>query len=178
MRREFLWPAAMRRRMSAGLVAAVIGVGAGSLLGACSQVMPPINLKAPSLSVSGLGVESITRESLKLRVRLAARNPNSVDMPLSNLQFDLSLMGQKLVHGAVAEETFTLPAQGERELPVVLAFAVADVRELLIRLVTRSVSEVQWELRGSARWGISPIPLSFEKRGSLGLRTLLDAIGR
>lgn len=148
------------------------------MLCACNQLMPPINLKTPSLGVAGLGVESITRESLKLRIRLIARNPNTVEMPLSNLQFDLSLMGQKLVHGAVAEETFTLPAQGEREVPVVLAFAVADVRDLLIRLVTRSVTEVQWELRGSARWGLSPIPLSFEKRGSLGLRTLLDAIGR
>ena len=164
----------MRRQLSTALLAA----GVAALMVGCNQVLPPSNLKAPSLSVSGLGVESITRDSLKLRVRLAARNANTVAMPLSNLQFEVSLMGQRLVHGAVAEETFTLPAQGERDVPVVLAFTGTDARELLIRLMTRGMTEVPWELKGSARWGISPIPLSFEKRGSLGLRTVLDAVMR
>lgn len=165
---------AMRRRLSTALLAASVA----TLMTGCNQMVPPSNLKAPSLSVSGLGVESITRDSLKLRVRLTARNPNTVDMPLSNLRFDVSLMGQRLVHGAVAEETFTLPAQGERDVPVVLAFAGADARDLLIRLMTKGLTEVPWELKGSARWGISPIPLAFEKHGSLGLRTVLDAVMR
>ena len=165
---------AMRRRLSNALLA----TGLATLMTGCNQMVPPSNLKAPSLSVSGLGVESITRDSLKLRVRLAARNPNTVDMPLSNLRFDVSLMGQRLVQGAVAEETFTLPAQGERDVPVVLAFAGADARDLLIRLTTKGLTEISWELKGSARWGISPIPLAFEKRGSLGLRTVLDAVMR
>jgi len=165
---------AVRRRLSTAL----LGASMVTLMSACNQVLPPSNLKAPSLSVTGVGVESVTRDSLKLRVRLTARNPNTIDMPLSNLQFEVSLMGQRLVHGAVAEQTFTLPAQGEQEVPVVLAFAGADVRDLLIRLMTRSLTEVPWELKGSARWGISPIPLPFEKRGSLGLRTLLEAVMR
>jgi hypothetical protein len=39
-------------------------------------------------------------------------------------------------------------------------------------------SDAQWELKGSARWGVSPIPLPFEQRGSLNLKTLRDLVIR
>jgi LEA14-like dessication related protein len=166
--------AAMRRRVGALLLA----IGTSHALTACNQIVPPRDLKAPSLSIAGIGIETITRDSLKLRVLIDARNPNPVEMPLSDFKFDLSLLGQKVANGVVAEQSFTLPAQGERQVPLILTLAGSDALGVLRRSITGVYAEVQWELKGSARWGITPIPLPFEKRGSLGLRTVLDALAR
>jgi len=148
------------------------------VLAACNQLVPPRDLKAPSLSISGLNIDSIARDSITLRLMIEARNPNSVEMPLSDFRFDFLVLGQPVAHGAVSEQTFTLPAQGERQLPLLLKLNGSDVLGLVRRLVTGSFSEIGWEIKGSARWGISPLALPFEKRGTLGLRTLLDAVGR
>lgn len=164
-----------RRRALGVMLASLAGV---PLLGACNQLVPPRDLKAPSLSISGLSVDSIARDSITLRLMIEARNPNSVEMPLSDFRFDFSVLGQPVAHGAVSEQTFTLPAQGERQLPLLLKLNGSDVLSLVRRLVTGSFSEIGWEMKGSARWGISPFALPFEKRGTLGLRALLDAVGR
>lgn len=167
-----------RRANARALVSALVAAATAPLLTACSQVLPPNNLKPPALSVSDLSIDGIGRDQLRLRIRLNTRNPNSVDLPLSDLKFDVSLFGQRLAHGEVAEQRFTLPANGEREVPLLLTFAIADVRALLRQAAFGSASEAHWELKGSARWGVSPIPLPFERRGDFSLRALRDLVIR
>ena len=167
-----------RRASGRAILSALIMTAAAPLLTACNQVLPPSNLKPPALSVSDLSIDGIGRDQLRLRVRLNARNPNAVDLPLSDLKFDISIFGQRVAHGEVADQRFTLPANGERDVPLLLTIAVADVRALLRQAAFGSASEAHWELKGSARWGISPIPLPFERRGDFSLRALRDLVIR
>ncbi len=154
-----------------GVVAAL-----GLMLSACNQILPPLDLKAPSISVAGVGFESVSREQLRLRVTLATRNPNPVELPLSDLKFDVSLFGQRIAQGQGAEQRITLPAGSDQQVPIILTLSAADLRALMPRALMGS--DAQWELKGSARWGISPIPLPIEHRGSLSLKTLRDLVLR
>ena len=152
-----------RRLALAGLAAALAGLSAG----ACGNILPPRDLKAPTVSVAGLAIDSISAERARFTLRLATRNPNTVDIPLSNVRLDFALLGQPLLSGAPVEESFTLPAGSEREVPVSFSVATADLRALLGRLLSGPAAESTWELKGSAQWGSWPLPIPFSRKGDL-----------
>ena len=156
-------PGAARRLALAGLAAGLAVVSAA----ACGNILPPRDLKAPAVSVAGVALDSISSERARFTLRLATRNPNTVDIPLSNVRLDFALLGQPLLSGAPVEESFTLPAGGEREVPVSFSVATADLRALLGRLLSASTSESTWELKGTAQWGSWPLPIPFSRKGDL-----------
>lgn len=153
--------------MSGLLAVSFVTLGAlGST--ACGTLLPPADLQPPSLRVADFAIESVSVERVVFTVRIATRNPNAVDIPLSNVRFDASLLGQSIAKGAVAEQRFTLPAGGTREVPVSFTVAAADLRRLLARLAIGPLPEAVWELKGTAQWADSPFPIPFERRGELG----------
>jgi LEA14-like dessication related protein len=167
-----------RRSVAAGLAAAVLALGAT----ACSAMVPPFDLKPPTVRVSDVAIDSVSLQGVRFTLKLATHNPNAVDIPLSNVRFDLALFGQPAAQGSVPEQRFTLPARGERVVPVAFDVASADVHAMLRRLATGPAPEAIWEVKGSAHWGSSPFPLSFDRRGDLadldGLRRLRELLGR
>lgn len=169
--------APLRRLAGRGMAVALFMAASAPQLTACSQILPPSNLKPPALSVANLSIDGIGRDQLRLRILLNTHNPNPVDLPLSDFRFDVSLFGQRLAHGEVSEQRFTLPANGERDLPLLLTITGADVKAL-VRQAAFGPGEARWELKGSAKWGISPIALPFERRGELSLRALRDLVIR
>jgi hypothetical protein len=163
-----------RRLLGSALTVALTGLGGT----ACGSLLPPMNLVAPTIAFSDLSVDSVTRDTVRFTVTIAARNPNAVELPLSNVYFDLSILDQLLAQGKVAEPRFTLPAQGERLLPVALSVATADLRAVLLKLALGPPNDGTWLLKGTANWGNSPLPLPFEKRGDVrALRRLRELIG-
>ncbi|HYF59803.1 MAG TPA: LEA type 2 family protein [Burkholderiaceae bacterium] len=155
-------PASRARRRAAGaLAAALVSLGATS----CGGVLPPADLKPPTVTFSDLAIESASLSQVRFVVTIATRNPNAVDIPLSNVRFGLSVLGQPVAQGTVPEQRFLLPAGGEREVPVALVVATSDLRAMLVRLALGSPADAFWELKGSAHWGASPFPIPFERRG-------------
>lgn len=169
-------PRRARLRLPAAMLAAAVALG----LGACGALMPPPDLKAPALSFSDLSVDSANLQRVRLTVTIATSNPNPVDMPLSDLRFDFTLFGQQVAQGSVPQPRFTLPAYGTLDVPVSLSIATADLRSMLSRLLRGPSSDAVWELRGSARWGVSPLPIPFVRRGDANalLKTLREPFGR
>jgi LEA14-like dessication related protein len=168
------------RRVRLRLPAAVFAAAATFGLGACGALMPPPDLEAPALSFSDLSLDSVTRQRVLLTLTIAASNPNPIDIPLSDLHFDIALFGQRLAQGSVPQPRFTLPAKGTLAVPVSLSIATADLRSVMSRLVRGPSSEAVWELKGSARWGLSPLAIPFERRGDVQtlLKTLREPFGR
>jgi LEA14-like dessication related protein len=114
---------------------------------------------------------------VRFTVRIATHNPNPIDVPLSNVYFDLSILGQQLALGKIAEQRFTLPAGGQKELPVAFDVATADLRAVLMRMLSGPLPETVWEVKGTANWGSSPLPLPFSRKGDASsLRRLRDLL--
>jgi LEA14-like dessication related protein len=161
------------RRAALALLAAVAGAAA------CGGLLPPPGLEPPTVAFTDLGIDSVSLDRVRFTVRIAARNPNPIDLPLSNVRVDLSLFGQPVAQGTVSEQRFTLPAGGARELPVAFTVATADLRAMLGRLVRSPSSDPVWEVRGSAHWGSSPLAIPFQRRGDAeSLRKLRERLGR
>lgn len=162
-----------RRRLLGALgVAAAAGAG-------CGQWFPPRNLKPPTVRFSDLSLGGVSGGRAAFTVTLETTNPNEIDIPLSNVRFELFVMGQRLGEGSVPEPRFTLPANGTRNVPVAFTVDGAALRAALVGLAIGPPADAFWELRGSANWGSSPIPIAFERRGDAGsLRKLREWLGR
>jgi hypothetical protein len=141
-----------RRRLG---IAALAGTLVGLAGVACGSLLPPADLKPPSIAFSELAIDSIGSERVRFTVRISTRNPNPVDLPLSNVYFDLAVLG----------------------LPVALDVATADLRSVLVRLLAGPMPETVWELKGTANWGASPLPIPFQRRGDASsLRRLRELL--
>lgn len=164
-----------RSRRSA-LVALLAGGFAAS---ACGQLLPPRDLVPPALQFEDVTIDSISLERVRFLFRIATRNPNAVDLPLSNVYFELALLGKPVAQGMVPEQRFVLPAQGTRSVPVSLSVAASDMRELMATVLRGEVDDAAWSLKGTANWGASPLPIPFEKRGDArSLTKLRELLGR
>lgn len=156
-------PAAPVRRRAAGALLALCLTTLGTT--ACGSLLPPADLKPPTVAFSDLSIDSVTAERVRFTVRVATQNPNTIDIPLSNLYFDLSILGRPLALGKVAEQRFVLPAGGQKDLPLSFDVATADLRAVLARMISGPMPETVWELKGTVNWGASPLPLPFSRRG-------------
>lgn len=171
-------------RLLTGLVARVMsGVMAGVTLGvtvglagalvACQRFVPPLDLKAPELSVSQVRLDGLERGQARIGLRLDAYNPNTVELPLSEVQFEMRLFGQMIGRGWVDTPQIRLPAQTSQPLPLTLTVDAAELaralrRGLGKRLVGEAPETPDWELQGTLRWGQNPLPLPLRKSGRLG----------
>ncbi|MFZ9406359.1 MAG: LEA type 2 family protein [Burkholderiaceae bacterium] len=167
------------------------------LLGACNGVVPPSKLAAPELRVTRFQLEDIRGGQARIGLILEAWNPNEIDLPLSQVQFEIRLFGLVVGQGRVDEASFVIPARQGKALPVTLELT----NQALSRAVRRGLAErflgytdrsspdpagkdqagtgrgagdrpSDWELQGSLRWGKNPIDLPFRKQGQL------DGLGR
>ena len=159
---------------SIGLPAS-LGLG---LIGGCQRLIPPRDLKAPELQVSRLRIEGLQRGDARLALNLLASNPNPVELPLSQVQFEIRLFDLLIGNGRVDEASFVLPAQGSRELPVTLNVSGSDLGRALRRGLGNRIAgnseargseaAADWQIVGSLRWGDNPLALEFRKQGRLG----------
>jgi hypothetical protein len=165
-----------RRRLLASLL---VGLSAGTLsLSACGM-FPPADLQPPKVTFSSFAVNEVGFDRTRFTVRIAAVNPNRIDIPLANVRFGLSVFGQPLAAGTVPEQRLTLPAGASTEVPVEFTVATADVSALLRKVSAGPWPDAVWELKGTAHWGDSPFAIPFERRGdSDSLRRLRDLLTR
>jgi len=142
------------------LVAACLALAAA----ACG-VVPPIGLKPPKVTVADLAVRSLGLSEIRFALVLDAQNPNDVDVPLSNLRFDLDLMGRPFASGAALEPTVTLAAGTTQPVPIEFAVPTSRLLDLLREFGQADQRRLDYHLRGSANWGKSPFSIPFERRG-------------
>ena len=159
------------------LVAVALAAGLASAATSCGALLPPMDLKPPTVRLSDLAIESATLQGLRLRATFRTENPNPIELPLSDVKFDLALFGQPIAQGIVPEPSFTIPANGAREVPIAFTVAASDLRTMLSRAANGPADDPTWQLKGSLRWGVFPIPLPFERRGdSPALRRLREML--
>jgi LEA14-like dessication related protein len=144
---------------------------AACLLSGCNALPPP-DLKTPRIAVSDVSVRDLGLSELRFAVTVRADNPNDVEIPLSNLKFDLDLLGRPFAQGAADDARLRLPARATREVPIEFTVPTARILDLFAAARSAGLSNLSYRLKGSANWGSSPFSIPFERSGNL------DALAR
>jgi LEA14-like dessication related protein len=136
-----------------------------------------LNVQRPTVSMRSASVKEITPAGFTLNFDVDLENPNSVALPLADVDYGLSLTGAKLVEGQARPEG-SLPAKGKRPvtLPVMVTF---DNLLKVVEGVGASGGEIPYGLEASFAFetggGLLPqkirVPLKYE--GTLHARELL-----
>jgi LEA14-like dessication related protein len=136
------------------------------MLGACTTLPPP-NLLPPDISVAEIGLKDFGLSEVRFEVLLEARNPNDVDVPLTNMRADLELFGTPFATGVVPAGTVYLPRHGSQWVP--LEFRVSTLRVLDSVRQARGMdwSKLSYKIRGSSNWAGSALTIPFQRDGSL-----------
>lgn len=148
------------------LLAAAGALAALAALPACSA-LPPLGLRAPRLSFAGLSVPRVGLDEIEFVLTVIADNPNEVDVPLSNLRFELELFGLPFAAGAARDPRLTLPGRGTRQVPIAFRMPTSGLLDLASRARSEGSGRLEYRLKGSANWGNSPFTIPFEKTGDL-----------
>jgi LEA14-like dessication related protein len=154
------------RRWSLGvLVTSLLGLSAYQL--GCS-VIPPMNLKSPELAFSDLSISEFNFEKVKFVVTVAAQNPNDVDIPLSNMKFDLNLLESPIGTGKALKD-INLPKNGTTQVPIEFNIGTNQLIGLLKQVSLRDLGRLPYSLKGSANWNNGPFTIPFERKGDLSM---------
>lgn len=140
--------------------------GAAGLLAGCNA-LPPADLKPPRLAFSDFRIGELGLSEIRFVLAIDTENPNTVEIPLRNIDFTLEVLDRPFADASVPEREVTLPALGARTIPV--QFTVPTSRLIALLRSLRSAEPSQWSYRlaGSATWGWSGLPLRFDRRGDL-----------
>lgn len=149
-----------------------------NLFSACANI-PPIGLKSPSLSFSELSIKDISFSDIKFQVVVKADNPNDVDIPLSNLKFDLNLLGQAFATGQGASNNLTLARKVSSDVPINFTIPTVQLIDTVRKLKLSDLSALSYQLKGSANWGESTVfSIPFERNGNVeAFKKMRDILG-
>ena len=131
------------------------------------NAIPPMNLKSPILGFSDLTVSDISLDRVKFVVTVAAENPNDIDIPLSNMRFDLAVLDTAVGNGAATSRDVLIPKRGRVLVPIEFNVGTSQLIDLVRRVRIADLSKLSYSLKGSASWNNGPFSIPFERKGDL-----------
>lgn len=150
------------RRRVALTLAALLSVGVAG----CAALP---KFEAPKLSVVSMKVQSADLFSQRLQVRMRVMNPNSRELPIKGITYQIAVNDTEFAQGA-SDTPFVVPAMGEAEFDVQVTANLAGV---LGNLLSRRGSPETLDYRLTGNVALSSgflrrIP--FDERGSVKLK--------
>ena len=147
-------------------LAALLSLPLLSLAAGCAALP---KLEAPKLSVVSLKMAGGDIFSQRVQVRMRVFNPNTRELPISGITYEIEVNDAELGNGATAAP-FTVPAMGEAEFDMNIT---ANLAGALVKLLSRrnSSEELDYRLHGSVNLSsgfLRRIP--FDERGSVKLK--------
>ena len=137
-----------------------------SLFGGCAALP---KLEAPKVSVVSLKMAGGDIFSQRVQLRMRVFNPNTRELPISGITYDIEVNETELGNGATAAP-FTVPAMGEAEFDMNIT---ANLAGALVKLLSRrnSSEALDYRLRGNVNLSsgfLRRIP--FDERGTVKLK--------
>mgnify|MGYP000851034451 CR=1 FL=1 len=136
------------------------------LLAGCAGLGP--KLESPKVSI--LNVQMLTTDMFaqKFKVRLKVENPNSLELKVTGLDYQILLMGDSFAEGNSSDK-FLLPARGEAEFDMnVTTNFVSSLGRLISRMGGGKLEDIDYEIVGTVfvdKGMIKKIP--FHDRGKV-----------
>jgi LEA14-like dessication related protein len=144
------------------------------LLTGCASVEPP------TVAATGGELVGITTDGMTLGVDLAVTNPNSIDLPVRGVSYQLAAEGVNVAKGSAAlADGESLPAGGTKALRVPIELRWDELLEAGDAL-SASGGDFGYRVNGSASFatpgtaGLLPVKVPFEYEGQLPLRQALS----
>jgi LEA14-like dessication related protein len=137
------------------------------LFGGCSSLVPPSDIKAPTLGLTDLSIKELGLSEVRFTALVAANNPNKFSLPLSDTRLELFLMGQSIATGFTQNAKMELAASQATQVPVEFAVSTSKVLGLLKQVTRAQWSQLSYQIKGEAKWGALGLPMNFDKKGDL-----------
>jgi LEA14-like dessication related protein len=141
-------------------------VGLGLILCACAAL--PTRLDPPRVTVVDLRLVTAGVFSQTYRVRLNVQNPNSADLPIQGIAYELRFNGQPFATG-VSGQNVTVPRYGTEVLEVEAIGTLADVLRQVNQLERERLGTFRYSLRGHVELRNGGTRLPFEQNGEISL---------
>lgn len=140
-------------------------------VGAC---VTPQSVAPPHIALENVRLLEARGLIQMVRVDLMVSNPNDFDIPLTGLDFSITVNGRDFAQG-LSNAAVTLPRHGHATVPVEVAISMLSVLQQVQAAQKRGT--LDYRLSGTAFLDHVLLPkLDFERTGSLGLRN--DGGGR
>lgn len=134
---------------------------AAAVLAACA----PLVTRPPTVSLAGLGLESVGLFEQRYVLQLRVRNPNDSDIPVDGLDFEVEVNGMPFASGVSSTRT-TLPRQGEALLDVTATSNLASFLRQWRGGESGGRAGLDYRIKGSLRVpGYGAVP--FDHRGEV-----------
>lgn len=148
-----------------------LGVGSALALGGCSM-MKTANLEAPEVRVRNVQLGRLDLSGLELIVDLRLRNPNDLALPVTGVEYNLTLQGVKVADGRQAKSV-TLPALGEADMRLGLNVNLLTTAAHLLPLLMNPASApktLSYKVDGNVKldWWYMP-SIGFNREGEVPL---------
>lgn len=124
------------------------------LMTSLAVALPALNacvstkFEAPKLSVINVGMVSADVFSQQFRIRLHVQNPNTRELPIKGIEYELFLQGDSFAEG-LSNQPFVVPALGEAEFDTVVnTNFMSSVGRLLSKLNSSDGNQVQYTFIG------------------------------
>ena len=116
-----------------------------ALIFACGMMTGCGALDTPSATVVGVNIDDFGLQSLTLKFDIKVTNPNSVRLPLLNMDYALASDGQSFLSGEAKLQGF-VPAGGDRVVPLYAKVTYLEVLGVLKKFKLGAVIPYQSEM--------------------------------
>ena len=140
-----------------------LAIAAVLAAGGCSIFMRSV--EKPTVDVREVAMMSVSLAGVEGQVRLDVNNPNAVGVPLSGIDWQLSVAGAPAVTGHV-DVSQTIPAHGVAPVTASLRFATADAIAVAQR-VASGARDYQLDARLHFATALGEVAVDVHKDGSL-----------
>lgn len=141
-------------------VSLLLGFAVATTMG-CATMM---GLQEPKAQIKTVQIEKLQLDGGVLNLICEIENPNSMDLKIDRIEYQLSLNKKNLTSSALSEPT-VLPAGKTTEVAIPVPFKYSDVFSGLGDLL--NAKPVVYKVEGQAKLGIISLP--FEKSGEIKL---------
>jgi LEA14-like dessication related protein len=128
----------------------------------------PQSVEAPQVALANVRLLDAKGLMQRIRVDLLVSNPNEFDIPLTGLDFNMTVNGVDFANG-LSEEAVTVPRSGSAVVPVEVTIRMLTVLNQIQAVQKRG--SLDYRLTGTAYLDHLLLPsVDFERTGSLTLK--------
>lgn len=149
----------------ARLFVLITALSSALVLGACAT---PQSVEPPQVMLQDVRLLEARGLVQMVRVDLLVSNPNDFDIPLTRVDFGLTVNGIDFAQG-MSSESVTVPRRGRATVPVEATVSMLAVLRQLQAIQKRG--RLDYQLSGTAFLGHALLPkVTFTREGALSLR--------
>lgn len=128
-------------------------------------------LHKPEVTLTGIELLGLGLSEQQFVMKLRVINPNALELPVEELQFDIEIEGRHFAHGTTTAPV-TIPGNGEATLDIMALSRLGNLSKPVREALKEGRTQLAYRLAGQAELGkgIGRVPLT--KSGTIPLSML------